>query len=89
MFDPPSPEVEARGEGPVTLFLIQPSEGVFGKAAMHEWIQVTVPLYLDANDAPLWSHGGTNKSLSKRELVVWNLSVMASNMPNTGNGVKA
>lgn len=62
MFDPPSPEVEARVQGPVALFLIQPSEGVFGKAVLHEWIQVTVPLYLDANDAPLWSNGGTKRN---------------------------
>ncbi len=55
MVDPHSPEVEARIECPVALLLVQPSEGVFGKAALHEPVQVAVPFDQDADDAPLWS----------------------------------
>lgn len=54
-FDPHSPEVEAGVQRLVALFLIQTSEGVFGQAALHEAVQVAVPLDQDANDAPLWS----------------------------------
>jgi len=54
-FDLGSPEVETRVERPVALLLVQPSEGVPGQAALHEPVQVAVPLDQDADDAPLWS----------------------------------
>lgn len=54
-FDPRSPEVEAGVERLVALFLVQTSEGVFGQAALHEPVQVAVPLDQDADDASLWS----------------------------------
>lgn len=54
-FDPRSPEVEAGIERLVALFFIQPSEGIFGKAALHEPVQVAVPFDLDADDTTLWS----------------------------------
>lgn len=50
-----SPEVEPGVQCPVALLLIQTPEGVLGKAALHEGVQVAVPLDLDAYDAPLWS----------------------------------
>lgn len=50
-----SPEVEAGIQRLVALFLIQPYEGVFGKAALHEPVQVAVPIDQYADDAPLWS----------------------------------
>lgn len=52
-FDLHSPEIEARVESPVALLLIQPSEGIFGKTVAHQQVQVTVPLDLNANNAPL------------------------------------
>lgn len=61
-----SPEVEAGVECPVALLLIQPSEGVLGKAALHEAVQVAVPFDLDANDAPLWSTRERAKILQER-----------------------
>lgn len=54
-FDPCSPEVKTGVERLVALFLIQPSEGVFGQAAMHEPVQVAVPFDQDADDSSLWS----------------------------------
>ena len=51
------PEVEAGVEGSVALFLVEPSEGVLWKAVLHEAVQVTVPVDLDANHPPLWWAG--------------------------------
>lgn len=49
-----SPEVETGVKRLVALFLIEPSEGVSGEAALHEPVQVAVPFDLNAYDAPLW-----------------------------------
>lgn len=66
LWPPHSPEVEPGVQRPVALLLIQTPEGVLGKAALHEGVQVAVPLDLDANDAPLWSKRERAKILQER-----------------------
>lgn len=68
-FDLRSPEVQARVEGPVALLLIQPSEGIFGKTVAPDHVQVTVPLDLNTNDAPLRLIQEQEKHHSQKEFL--------------------